>query len=99
MEAQVGSGGARGRAICHAQSDEVALSLLHQQQARQVDQHLEAVALGRLERDGCGVNPYHDHPGVGVSSRTVRAGCPATTWSGSTSWETTLLAPTIAPLP
>ena len=65
----------------------------------QLEQDVQAVPLGRSQLLLIPIQEDHGHPASGVSCRTVRAGCPATTCSEGTSLATTLLAPTTAPLP
>src|SRR5207247_11075348 len=87
------------RSIVEFERDDIGGGVVDGEEAAEVEQHVQAEALIGAEALHGGRDADHDQPGGAVRTRMVRAGCPATTCSGATSFVTTQLAPTMAPRP
>ena len=79
MGAEIRGGRSSRWAIDSDKPDQIAFSSLRDEEPREIEQNLEAVALGRLKLILVDVDADHRQSAPGTSSRTVRAGCPATT--------------------
>src|SRR5712691_7459319 len=85
--------------LVELEADDLGGRIVHGEEAGEVDEDVQAEALVGAEALNGGRDANHDQPGGGVRTRTVRAGWPATTCRGGTSFVTTQLAPTMAPRP